>query len=94
MNVFGNKIYIMIVIHLEQLTLYMCRLLRRASTLRRPSSTTLHPQLQLQQAAPDVTSEKSDQAANVVQFQSHILSQTHQLQVATDILLGIDGVSL
>lgn len=79
---------------LKQLTLYTCRPLRQASTLRCPSSTTVQPQLQLQQAASDVTSGQSEEGADVVQLQPHILSQSQQLQVATHIHLGIDGVSL
>lgn len=63
---------------------------RQASTLRCPSSTAVHPELQLQQAASDVTSGQSEEAAYVVRLQSDILSQTHQLQVATDIHLGAE----
>lgn len=74
--------------HLKQLfTLFTSQLLRQASTPRWPSSTTACPELQLQQAASDVTSGQCEEAANVVQLQPHILSQSHQLEVATDICL-------
>lgn len=76
---------------LKQLTLYTSRPLRQASTLRCPSSTTAHPQLQLQQAASDVTSGQSEEPADVIQLQPHILSQSHQPQVAAHIRLGRDG---
>lgn len=48
----------------------------------------MHPELQLQQTASDVTSGQPEEAADVVQLQSHILSQSHQLQVGADIHLG------
>ena len=73
---------------LKQHALYTCQFFWQASTLTCPSSTTLHPELQLQQTASDVTSARTEEAANVVHLQSHVLSQTHQLQVATDIHLG------
>lgn len=66
----------------------------QTSILRYPPATTVHPELQLEQASSDITTGESEEALDVIQLQSHILSQTHQLQVATDIHLGTDEVSL
>lgn len=70
---------------LEKLTLHTDGFLR--------PSTTLHPDLQLQQAASDITTGESEEAADVTQIQLHSLSQTHQLQVTAHIHLRKDAVN-
>lgn len=79
---------------LEKLLLYDCGLLTQTSSLRCSASTTFHPELQLQQAASDVALGQAKEGANITELQSYILSQTHQLEVATDAHLRTDGVSL
>lgn len=56
----------------------------------RQTSTPVHPELQLEQAAADVTSGQRDEFSPIVQLQVHALSQAHQLQVAADVRLGRD----
>lgn len=70
--------------YLQQLT----ELLRWASALRCSSSTTVHPELQLEQAASDVALAQSEEAADIVQLGPRVLGQTHQLKVAADVHLG------
>ena len=61
----------------KSLTLNTNQLLSQTSNLRGPSSTTVHPELQLQQAASHITSGQSEETADVFQLQSHILRQGH-----------------